>query len=59
MRDVMAKSAEHGRLRQGYRCLSFVDVGGVEASQEAAGDVAHISFDPCDLARKKQVRSDQ
>src|SRR5581483_3886706 len=53
MCNIMTQRAEHGGLWKRERLLSFVNAGGVDARQQAGGDVAHVPLHTGDLPREK------
>ena len=51
----MAQRPEHGGGGQNKRRLPIEMPREVNRGQQAGGDIAHIAFNACDLARKVQV----
>ena len=55
MGDVVTKRAEHGFVRKCEQGLFSKQARGVDARQQTRGDVAHVTFDACDLTCEEKI----
>ena len=53
--DVVTECAEHGFLRKFNEGLVVQQARGVEAREQARGDVAHVTFHTSDLPCEEQI----